>query len=66
MPAPVPWSLAWHKDGELATQDRLDLLQSLIGTENAAYQCSLIVAVERLPVAELTSTDLGSITRLCA
>ncbi|MEB3326728.1 MAG: hypothetical protein VKI39_03355 [Synechococcus sp.] len=66
MPAPVPWSLAWHKDGELATQDRLDLLQSLIGTENADYQCSLIVAVERLPVAELTSADLGSITRLCA
>ena len=30
MTAPVPWSLAWSDDGELAPQDRFDLLQSLV------------------------------------
>lgn len=66
MHAPVPWSLTWREDGELAIQDRFDLLQSLVSSENAANQCSLIAAVERLPMAELSSLGLGSVTRLCA
>ena len=33
--APVPWSLAWCEDGELAAQDRFDLLQSLVACESA-------------------------------
>jgi len=66
MHAPVPWSLAWREDGELAIQDRFDLLQSLVSSESAANQSSLIAAVERLPMAELSSLGLGSVTRLCA
>ena len=45
MHAPVPWSLAWREDGELAIQDRFDLLQSLVSSESASNQCSLIAAV---------------------
>ena len=52
MHAPVPWSLAWREDGELAIQDRFDLLQSLVSSESASNQCSLIAAVERLPKAK--------------
>jgi hypothetical protein len=66
MPAPVPWSLAWREDGELAIQDRFDLLQSLVSTESPAAQCSLIAAVERLPVAEVSPIGLGSVTGLWA
>ena len=66
MHAPVPWSLAWREDGELAIQDRFDLMQSLVSSETAANQCSLIAAVERLPMAEVSSIGLGSLTRLCA
>ncbi len=66
MQAPAPWSLAWREDGELAIQDRFDLLQSLVSSETAANQCSLIAAVERLPMAEVSSLGLGSLTRLCA
>ncbi len=66
MQAPVPWSLAWREDGELAIQDRFDLMQSLVSSETAANQCSLIAAVERLPMAEVSSLGLGSLTRLCA
>jgi len=50
----------------LAIQDRFDLLQSLVSSESASHQCSLIAAVERLPMAELSSLGLGSVTRLCA
>ncbi len=66
MPAPVPWSLAWREDGELAIQDRFDLLQSLVSTESPTAQCSLIAAVERLPVAEVSPIGLGSVTGLWA
>jgi hypothetical protein len=30
MTAPVPWSLAWSDNGDLAPQDQLDLLQCLV------------------------------------
>jgi len=66
MAAPVPWSLAWREDGELAPQDRFDLLQSLVSSESADVQASLIAAVERLSLAEVTSISLGEMTRLCA
>jgi hypothetical protein len=64
--APVPWSLAWRDDGELAPQDLLDLLQILVASETAEVQPALIVAVERLPVEELTALASGEVTRLCA
>ncbi len=64
--APVPWSLAWCEDGELAPQDRFDLLQSLVTSESADAQCSLIAAVERLSIADITNLSLGEVTRLCA
>jgi hypothetical protein len=66
MTAPVPWSLAWREDGELAPQDRFDLLQSLVTSESADVQTSLIAAVERLSITELTSVSLGDVTSLCA
>jgi hypothetical protein len=70
MTAPVPWSLAWSDDGELAPQDRFDLLQSLVASESESVQPSLVVAVERLGVEQLTllSTDLSTegLTGLCA
>jgi hypothetical protein len=70
MTAPVPWSLAWSDDGELAPQDRFDLLQSLVASESESVQPSLVVAVERLSVEQLTllSTDLSTegLTGLCA
>jgi hypothetical protein len=74
MTAPVPWSLAWSEDGELAPQDRFDLLQSLVASECESVQPALVVAVERLSVEQLTlvsselSTGLstGGLTGLCA
>ena len=70
MTAPVPWSLAWSEDGELAPQDRFDLLQSLVASECESVQPSLVVAVERLSVEQLTllSSELSSegLTGLCA
>ena len=66
MTAPVPWSLAWCEDGELAPQDRFDLLQSLVTSERSDAQCSLIAAVERLSITEVTSLSLVEVTRLCA
>lgn len=66
MTAPVPWSLAWSEDGELAPQDRFDLLQSLVQTESLEVQASLIVAVESMALAELTAVSLGEVTGLCA
>ena len=66
MTAPVPWSLAWCEDGELAPQDRFDLLQSLVTSETADVQCSLIAAVERLSIADITNLSHGEVTRLCA
>ncbi len=70
MTAPVPWSLAWSEDGELALQDRFDLLQSLVASECESMQPSLVVAVERLSVQQLTllSSELSTegLTGLCA
>jgi hypothetical protein len=66
MTAPVPWCLALRDDGELAMQDRFDLLQSLICTENADVQGSLVAAVERLSVTEICVTALEDVTGLCA
>lgn len=63
---PVPWSLAWCEDGELAPQDRFDLLQSLIRTETLEVQSALIGSVERLSCAELTLLSSGEVTGLCA
>ena len=64
--APVPWSLAWRADGELATQDRFDLLQSLVACESAEVQSTLISAVERLATTDLTSLNVGGVTSLCS
>jgi len=66
MTAPVPWSLAWREDGELAFQDRFDLLQTLVRSESADVQSSLVAAVECLPVAELSLLALEDVTGLCA
>jgi hypothetical protein len=66
MTAPVPWSLAWREDGELAPQDRFDLLQTLVTNESLDVQVSLIAAVERLSVPELTRLSVGDVTSLCA
>ena len=70
MTAPVPWSLAWSDNGELAPQDRFDLLQSLVASESENVQSSLVVAVERLSVQQLTllSSELSTegLTGLCA
>ena len=62
MTAPVPWSLAWSDNGELAPQDRFDLLQSLVASESENVQPSLVVAVERLGVEQLPvlSTELST------
>lgn len=66
MTAPVPWSLAWREDGELALQDRFDLLQSLVACESVENQPTLIAAVERLSIADLTSLSVGGVTSICA
>ena len=66
MTAPVPWSLAWREDGELAPQDRFDLLQSLVLTESLEVQTALIAAVERLTMAELNLVALEDVTGLAA
>jgi len=66
MTSPVPWSLAWREDGELAPQDRFDLLQSLVSTESLEVQTALISAVERLTLAELSLVALEDVTGLAA
>jgi hypothetical protein len=66
MTSPVPWSLAWREDGELAPQDRFDLLQSLVRTESLEVQTALISAVERLTLAELSLVALEDVTGLAA
>ena len=66
MTAPVPWSLAWSKSGELAPQDRFDLLQTLVAIETEEVQPALVMAVESLSVAELTALSSESVTGLCA
>ncbi|MFZ9215913.1 MAG: hypothetical protein ACO28M_04090 [Vulcanococcus sp.] len=66
MTAPVPWSLAWSDNGELAPQDRFDLLQSLVVSETEATQSALVAAVEQLSVAELSVLATRGVTGLCA
>lgn len=66
MTAPVPWSLAWREDGELAPQDRFDLLQSLVCSESSEAQPALIAAVECLSVTDLSVVALEDVTGLCA
>lgn len=63
MTAPVPWSLAWREDGELAAQDHFDLLQTLVASEEACNQATLIAAVERLTMAELSVISCTEVTR---
>jgi hypothetical protein len=64
--APVPWSLAWRDDGELAPQDLFDLLQTLVASESHDVQTTLIAAVERLSVTSLEVMASPEVTRMCA
>jgi hypothetical protein len=66
MTAPIPWSLAWCEDGELAPQDRFDLLQTLVASESMECQPSLIAAVERVSIAELSVVGTTEVSSLCA
>ncbi len=66
MTAPVPWSLAWCEDGELSRQDQFDLLQALVACEAVEVQHSLVMAVERLSLAEFCEVSTGEVTGLCA
>lgn len=66
MAAPVPWSLAWSNDGELAPQDRFDLLQSLVATESPSVQSTLIAAIEQMPLEQMSVLSSGDVTGLCA
>lgn len=66
MTAPVPWSLAWSEDGELSRQDQFDLLQALVASEGVEVQHSLVLAVERLSLAEISVMATGEVTGLCA
>lgn len=65
-PPPVPWSLSWREDGELAPQDRFDMLQTLMLVEMPEAQPSLIFAMEKLSLTEITSLSTGEVTGLCA
>ena len=66
MTAPALWSLAWREDGELAPQDRFDLLQTLVLSESVDVQPSLVAAVERLSLVEMSVVSSGEVTGLCA
>jgi hypothetical protein len=66
MTTPVPWSLAWREDGELAPQDLFDLLQTLVGSESMDVQPALVAAVERLSIADLNVIATQEVTGLCA
>jgi hypothetical protein len=66
MTAPVPWSLAWRDDGELAPQDHFDLLQSLVTSETETAQHGLVVAMERLSLEQVCLLSSGEVTELCA
>ncbi|MFM8277031.1 MAG: hypothetical protein ACKN89_08610 [Cyanobium sp.] len=62
MTPPVPWSLAWSEDGELSPQDLFDLLQTLVRTEGVSVQPSLIYAVERLSLADVSVLSSCDVT----
>lgn len=64
MASPVPWSLAWSDDGELAPQDRFDLLQSLVASESGSVQSSLIAAIEQMPLEQVSVLSSGQVTGL--
>jgi hypothetical protein len=66
MNAPVPWSLDWCEDGELAPQDRFDLLQTLVRSETEAVQSTLIAAIEQLTLTQVSMLHTSEVTRLCA
>lgn len=66
MTAPVPWSLAWSDNGDLAPQDQLDLLQCLVACENASVQHVLIMAVEQLVVENYSLLASVDVTSLCS
>jgi len=66
MTAPVPWSLAWSDNGDLAPQDQLDLLQCLVACESASVQHDLIMAVERLAVEHYSLLASVDVTSLCS
>jgi hypothetical protein len=59
---PVPWSLAWCEDGELAPQDRFDLLQTLICSETVEVQSALIASIERLALVDLSLVSSAEVT----
>jgi hypothetical protein len=61
---PVPWSLAWCEDGELAPQDRFDLLQTLICSEKLEVQAALIASIESLALADLTVLSTAAVTEI--
>ena len=67
MTAPVTWCLAWSEDGELAPQDRFDLLQTLVCSESTSeVQVALVTAVERLTSVDFTTLANHDVTGLCA
>ena len=66
MTAPVPWSLAWSDNGDLAPQDQLDLLQCLVSCESASVQHVLIMAVEQLVMENYSLLASVDVTRLCS
>ncbi|MEB3265050.1 MAG: hypothetical protein VKN13_00370 [Cyanobacteriota bacterium] len=62
----TPWALSWGDDGELAAQDRFDVLQALIASESAVVQVALVCAIERLPNHELSVMTSSQVSGLCA
>lgn len=62
MASPVPWSLAWSDDGELAAQDRFDLLQTLVACESESVQPTLIASIERMPLEQVSVLSTGDVT----
>lgn len=66
MSAPVFWSLAWSEDGELAPQDRFDLLQTLVVRESCEVQPGLIAAIERFPLEQISLLSSHDVTGLCS
>ncbi|QEY31156.1 hypothetical protein EVJ50_01715 [Synechococcus sp. RSCCF101] len=62
MAVPEPRALAWNDDGELDAQDRFDLLQNLMLTENDCVQMELIAAIERLTLEQVSLT--GAVTQI--
>jgi hypothetical protein len=66
MAAPVPWSLDWCEDGELAPQDRFDLLQTLVLCETSEVQVNMISALETLCLRQVSVLHTDDVTGMCA